>query len=69
MPTQTVSFDNEMYDYITDTSDGDGFSKRVRELVRMGMEVESSDLNAVMDELDEETPTIKNTINALAKER
>jgi len=44
MPSHTVAFDNEQYQYIlATTDDGGNVSKRVRELVHKGMEAEQDD--------------------------
>jgi len=43
MPAQTVNFDRAQYQYILATSGEDEFSKRVRELVDKGMEVEDDE--------------------------
>jgi len=39
MPSHTVAFDNDQYQYILSTCDGN-VSERVRELIDAGMEVE-----------------------------
>ncbi|MDL0127052.1 hypothetical protein [Halobacterium salinarum] len=43
MPTQTVNFDHEQYQYILSTSGEGEFSERVRELVDKGMEAEEDE--------------------------
>lgn len=44
MPTQTVSFDREQYEYILSTTDGSSnVSERVRELVDKGIKVETDE--------------------------
>jgi len=41
MVSRTVNLDDSQYQYIMDTSDGEGdFSRRVRELVQIGVEYE-----------------------------
>jgi len=42
MPSHTVAFDNEQYQYILSTCDGN-VSERVRELIDAGMEAERDD--------------------------
>jgi len=42
MPSHTVAFDNDQYQYILSTCDGN-VSERVRELVDKGMEVGEND--------------------------
>jgi len=42
MPSQTVYFSSELYDYIRDTADG-SFSARAVELMEQGKEVETDE--------------------------
>lgn len=42
MPSKSVSFDDDLYRYLNETSDEGEFSERVRELCRMGKEMEES---------------------------
>jgi len=49
MPTHTTNFDREQFSYIDTTADDDGFSKRARELVELGMAVEQTDLPEAAD--------------------